>query len=355
MLRGKNSKPGDKVRLLHEKGEGVVVRNSAEFVYVDVGDGFELPVLHNDIIIIEKAPEKFESPPSTEGNPAEAHDQGPRKQVVKKEIHRKGTELAKGIYLAFAPVNQHVVLAGDINLYLINYTKLSVYYVLYSAGNNQSKPDYSGYVDSASALLIDTISRSDTAKFRNGIFQCLFTETTGRGVAAPFFTHVEIKPERFLKEEMYAYNPVISLNCLTTQLLRFDEIQWIQGAMGKDAFRKDHEVHHSSVIEPESLIMKYMTVRGEAEVDLHIESIVQNPEQIDDAMKLKKQMDLFMDCFESARKSKFSKVVFIHGVGVGILKMEIQKFLRNQENIQFRDAPISRYGIGATEVVFSQK
>ncbi len=356
MLRGKNCKPGDKVRLLHEKGEGVVIRNTAEFLYVDTGDGFELPVLHNDVIIIEKAPEKQELQSRNDDHIEQFQKtESPvhHKESVKKEIHKKGSEIVKGIYLAFAPVNQDVVLAGDISLYLINYTKISTFYVLYTNELNQSKPAYSGTIEAASALLIDTISRNDTAKFRNGVFQCLFTESTGRGVAAPFFSHLEIKPERFLKDDMYAFNSAISMYSLTTQLLRFDEIQWIQGAMGKDAFRKDQEVHHSRIIEKEGLIMKYTTAPGEAEVDLHIESFVENPQTIDDAMKLKKQLDLFRECYESAQENRYSKVVFIHGVGVGVLKIEIQKFLRTQENIQFRDAPIARYGIGATEVVFT--
>lgn len=50
--------------------------------------------------------------------------------------------------------------------------------------------------------------------------------------------------------------------------------------------------------------------------------------------------------------NKMKKVTFIHGVGKGILKDEIYKELKQYDNIHFFDAPMSKYGVGATEVYF---
>jgi len=348
MERGKDCRPGDKVKFLHEQGQGIVIRNTKEFVYVDVGDGFELPFMHKDLIIMEKA-----SPPKDNSKQAQPifteyeHDPEIYK-VVKKPINKKGVDMGKGIYLAFSPVNQDIPLVGDIHVYLINFTKLPGFYVLHS--DNKDKM-YSGKIDSASALLIDTIERKDTSDFRRSVFQFLFLESSQRGIVAPFSTISEIKPERFLKEELYAFNPVLSKYAITTLFMRFDEIQYISGFAGKDSKLAETQVSHSKIIENEGYIGKYKTAPKEAEVDLHIETLVSNPQSMDDSMKLKKQLDVFKQCLDSAVELGYRKLVFIHGVGVGVLKMEIHKVLRTYDNLTFRDASISRYGIGATEVL----
>jgi hypothetical protein len=357
MLRGRNCRPGDIVRLLHETGEGVVIRNTPEFLYVDTGDGFELPVLHHDVIVMKQAElvseheniaEKLAEPIQTK-EPAESLN-----HPVKKEIRKKGVDLIKGIYLAFSPVNQDTLMAGDIRVYLINYTRLNVFYMLYLAESGRTEPHYSGNIEAASAFLIDTIERKKTSLFRRGMFQCLFTSASEKGIPAPYYAHLDVRPERFLKDELYSFNQFISMKCINVQLMRFEEVNWIQNLMMKDAPMKDLEASFSKVIEDQGLIGKHKTAPFEAEVDLHIESIVQHHEHLEDGMKLKKQLDLFRACLDSAIEHKYRKVIFIHGVGVGILKLEIHKILRTYEHVQFRDAPIARYGIGATEVLISQ-
>jgi len=153
---------------------------------------------------------------------------------------------------------------------------------------------------------------------------------------------------------MYTMNQTISMFALTVQLMRFDELRWIQTAFGKDYSGNDVIPAQSEIIEKKSIISKFQTAPGEAEVDLHIDTLMGKSNNIDDTLKLKKQLDVFRQCLDSAMDNNFHKVIFIHGVGVGVLKMEIQRMLKGYDNVQFRDAPISRYGIGATEVIISK-
>ncbi len=353
MLRGKDCRKGDKVRFLHEKGEGVVTNVTREFVYVDQGDGFELPMLHKDVIIMERAPKET----VTDDIPASgsSHEQDYFTPAESKPVHKhsmkSGVQIPRGLYFAFAPDNQDVLLAGDLKLYLINYTKFSAMYVLY-VSDSESVPRYSGILESASAILIDTIERKESGLFRKGIFQCMFTESGQKGIAAPFYTHIEIKPERFLKEELYVYNPVISLYCITSQLMRLEEMKWLQQSIGKG--KGEVDAGFSKIIEEDSLIRRYQTAPGEAEVDLHLHSMFPDSHKIDDGLKLKKQIDFCRQIIDSAIEHKYRRLILIHGVGVGILKIEIHKLLRSYDQLQFRDAPIAKYGIGATEVIIEQ-
>jgi dsDNA-specific endonuclease/ATPase MutS2 len=57
---------------------------------------------------------------------------------------------------------------------------------------------------------------------------------------------------------------------------------------------------------------------------------------------------------EFAIKNKMQKVVFIHGVGEGVLKAELDFLLGRYEGIDFRDADYQKYGLGATAVHIKQ-
>ena len=57
---------------------------------------------------------------------------------------------------------------------------------------------------------------------------------------------------------------------------------------------------------------------------------------------------------EFAIKNRIPKIVFIHGVGEGILKAELDFMLGRYDNLSFRDANYQKYGLGATEVYIRQ-
>ena len=57
---------------------------------------------------------------------------------------------------------------------------------------------------------------------------------------------------------------------------------------------------------------------------------------------------------EFAIKNRIPKIVFIHGVGEGILKAELDFLLGRYENIAFQNANYQKYGFGATEIYIKQ-
>jgi hypothetical protein len=46
--------------------------------------------------------------------------------------------------------------------------------------------------------------------------------------------------------------------------------------------------------------------------------------------------------------------VFIHGVGEGVLKLELEYLFGRYNNVKFYDADYKKYGLGATEVYIYQ-
>ncbi len=353
-----NFKSGDKVRFLHEKGEGVVSRNTDEFLHIVTDEGFEITRFHNEVIIIpenseKKADEHNNTNIFSRGSDA---DNSKNKNVSDKQEPNKQTKkLSLGIYLAFSPVNQNVLTAGDLHVYLINYTKLDAFYLLFLNTTEVTKPQYKGFIDSASAELIDTVKRQDLHEFANCFFQCLFTNTVNRNIPEPVHTQFEIRFHQFLKNNQFKYNTLISLNAFTIQLLCFDNVKWcLKPNNTKTVYLPDNAHKISEDTDKEALINNYQIADREAEIDLHFEKISKTQTN-DDSVKLLKQINFLKKTLQSAIENNYRRVVYIHGVGAGVLKIEIHKILRSYENVGFRDAPVSKYGIGATEVIIEDK
>ena len=90
------------------------------------------------------------------------------------------------------------------------------------------------------------------------------------------------------------------------------------------------------------------------EVDLHIEKLVPSIKGLSNYEILNIQMDTAKGQLEFAIRNRMQKLVFIHGVGEGVLKSELEFLLGRYEQIRFQQASFQKYGFGATEVYIKQ-
>ena len=90
------------------------------------------------------------------------------------------------------------------------------------------------------------------------------------------------------------------------------------------------------------------------EVDLHINQLVKNPKQIGKFEMLNLQLDTAKRQLDFAISKRIQKIVFIHGVGEGVLKEELGYLFKKYDNVKFYDADYQKYGLGATEVYIFQ-
>lgn len=91
------------------------------------------------------------------------------------------------------------------------------------------------------------------------------------------------------------------------------------------------------------------------EVDLHIECILENTRGLTNFDMLNKQLDTAQYQLQFARNKRIKRVVFIHGVGEGVLKTELETLLRRHDDLDFYPADVREYGYGATEVYFFER
>ncbi len=90
------------------------------------------------------------------------------------------------------------------------------------------------------------------------------------------------------------------------------------------------------------------------EIDLHIEKLVPNKRGMSNYDILTLQTETAKRQLDFAIQNRMPKVVFIHGVGEGILKAELDFLLGRYDGITFGDADYQKYGLGATEVYIKQ-
>lgn len=90
------------------------------------------------------------------------------------------------------------------------------------------------------------------------------------------------------------------------------------------------------------------------EIDLHIHQLVKSERGMDAYDKLNIQMDTARHKLEWARSERIPKLVFIHGIGEGVLKQELEYLFDRYSDVTYYDADFQKYGRGATEVYIYQ-
>ncbi len=90
------------------------------------------------------------------------------------------------------------------------------------------------------------------------------------------------------------------------------------------------------------------------EVDLHIHELTKSTKGMTKHDMLNLQLDTAKRQLEFAIQKRIQKLVFIHGIGDGVLKLELQYLFDRYENVKHYDANYQKYGLGATEVYIYQ-
>lgn len=91
----------------------------------------------------------------------------------------------------------------------------------------------------------------------------------------------------------------------------------------------------------------------EAEVDLHTQAILEHESRItmDDIRAF--QLLYLKRAVEICRSRKIKKLNIIHGKGEGVLRESVHEYIRGLEGASIAEAPVKRYGSGATALYFN--
>lgn len=89
------------------------------------------------------------------------------------------------------------------------------------------------------------------------------------------------------------------------------------------------------------------------EVDLHIQNLVKSTKGMGNFDMLTLQLDTAKHKLEFAIRKRIPRIVFIHGVGEGVLQKELH-YLLGRYPVKISEGSYLKYGLGATEVYILQ-
>ena len=360
-------KKGDKVKFLNETGGGVVSRVEGLLIFVEIEDGFEIPTQGSNLVKIDgvgSAARFFDEDfglrrSSIREEVPEPEQEEPVKSVSEKLSRLSAndtTRFAKGIYLALVPQDQRVLIAGMVDVYLLNHTGADILYNLYL-----KKPDGRfqgtdfGSIEPECFLHLFELSRHDLNDWNEGIIQIMFHEVITTSVPVPVSTEFRVKPSRLMKEDNYTESPWFKERAI----LIFAAGLSVSTAPDKNSLNELAEKfgqqtipQKAKIIKNEPLIEKHQTTKGEAEVDLHISALSNDYGRLSNHEILRLQKDYFLRTLDSAMTEGYNKVFYIHGIGNGTLRNTLMEALKEFEDVKVRTAPFVQYGNGAIEVTF---
>jgi len=141
---------------------------------------------------------------------------------------------------------------------------------------------------------------------------------------------------------------------LVNELIKVDNSSNLMSSIQR--INIDEVVKQKEIPKPRSFVKEPKDKRESPvpEFDLHIEKLVPNKRGMSNYDILTLQSETAKRHIEFAIRNRIPKIVFIHGVGEGILKAELNFLLGRYDNIAFQDANYQKYGLGATEVFIKQ-
>ncbi len=352
----KKIEKGDKVRFLSTTGSGIVTSVNKGFATVLIEDGFEIPVEVSDLVVIE--PQGKVNPflrkgeftqMETEKEKIIETPQKPEPVIEKKQRNEETPD--KGLYLVFVPLNQESLISGELDVFLINYSSFQVAFQFQLFDSREGFFSHAtGLMEKGDAFQLATVEHNNIKQFGKIRLQSLCFDTRNGALFETEISEAELKPSRFIKEDNYIDNPFFDELAFVYKITQIGPSNAVLPNIPTPIVEEPAPQEIKK--EKSYLIDRYVVESGFAEVDLHIEKLRSDHKSIRKEEMMLIQLAFFKQCLESAIGKGLKRVVFIHGVGAGLLKKEIHDILNQHENLQHEDASILKYGIGATEVRF---
>jgi hypothetical protein len=340
-----NLRIGDIVRFLNDTGGGKITRvDQKGLFFVMTEDGFEIPVRANELLLVSSGENKQDTRIHGENSealhPKEYQSSGKSDGVtVTAELP---AEIPPGasvkVLIGLVPDDPEAIFKNSIQCFLINDSKYFLYYRI--GYQQQGKYFYlnSGSVEPDTKCFIADFNQVQLGKITLFHIQAL-PVSRGCYYKIPVVDEeISIAHYDFSKSHIYKINDY------------FDEDALIPGVTLVD-IAAQMEGHRKDV--PEKKLQQNVQVKStdSMEVDLHIEALHDDYAHLSNSEILRIQMNRFRSALEDAISDKLKRIVFIHGVGNGTLKLELRNELkRNYPEFTYQDASFKEYGFGATMV-----
>ena len=361
---------GDRVRLLTGREQGIVTRLlSDELVEVAIDNDFTIPVLRREVVVVAAEEDKAfgrQGPALVSPHRAKAGKHKPAKQAPaaaqserpaaagapEQPAPPKATvpqPAAKGLYLALSHQSPELL-----SVHIINHTDRDV---LYTYGEeNQGR--YRGLrSDKLGAKAVSGalahLHLKDFDQWPAVVVQLLPHQVNGDTAYELLTKRTQFKAASFYSSRREA--PVLGREAYLFQL---DEKPAAPVAIAPEKLAETLQAQLTgnapakpAAVAPAPEPAKAITPPPH-ELDLHLEALrPEGGDELSNTAILKLQLEAFEDALSRALATNMHEIVFIHGMGNGVLRKEIHRQLSRNKDIKFfEDARKEKFGFGATLV-----
>ena len=390
---------GDKVRFLNTTGGGRIAGfQGKDLVLVCDDDGFEIPTLRSEIVVIEtdnynlvRKPVPSKERASTSESDGLSHTSikaalaahaaaanatdsgfstedsvGDDSEPADKDItfqprplERRGADQVN-FYIGFLPVDSRSLSQTEFEVYLINDSNLYVRFLLLMQEGEQYSLRHEGLVLPNQKLQLDTIGHSDLPQWERLTFQLLaYKADKPFALKSPMNITLRVDGTKFYKLHSFALSDFFTDPALVRPLVADDrpaQSVSIAAEMVEEALitpevvrqaperpkrQPARQTDRSAVMDKNAIV----------EVDLHATALLDSTRGLTNVDILTVQIKAFHDTMRQYAKDKGRRIVFIHGKGEGVLRATLLKELKqNYRHCTHQDASFREYGFGATMV-----
>ena len=368
---------GDKVRFLNTTGGGKIAGfQGKDLVLVCDDDGFEIPTLRSEIVVVETdnynlvrkpVPSKERASTSEsdglshtsikaalaahaaaanggengapEEEPLEDESEPADKEITfqPRPLERRGADQVN-FYIGFLPVDSRALSQTEFEVYLINDSNLYVRFLLLTQEGEQYSLRHEGLVLPNQKLLLDTIGHADLPQWERLTFQLLAYKTDKPfALKSPMNITLRVDGTKFYKLHSFAASDFFNDPALVRPLVSEDrpaQSVSIAAETVEEALITPEVVRQAAERpkqQPARVMDKSVTLDRNAivEVDLHADVLLDSTRGLTPTDILMMQIKAFHDTMRQYAKDKGRRIVFIHGKGEGVLRATLLKELKN--------------------------
>lgn len=382
---------GDRVKFVNDTTVGVVASINGAIAHVTVEDGFEIPAMLTDLVVVETKDESDAmkrmgvgdgTPVNTKGsgnkpskpaqpnkekkipqrpvnqygrialaddfeddedpidlsyikanylkNRAAANDAAQQKEEQRIQAMPSPVELTDyEVKLCFVPENPAKPEDSDkLDLYLVNDSSYYIQYTISKWSNgNYVTLVASGRIDNDTKEQISVFKREELATVSKLLVNIIFFKPFNYVPQPSESFTLELSPMKFVRRGSYVENDYFDEPTVMFTIATSNENTKQLEAATK-ALEKNLR-DENVVIKPQDKPTRHSTKNNEPEIiDLHAEEILDSTEGMSPGEILKAQLSRFEIALDLAvRNNRGGRMVFIHGIGSGKLKYEMKKLM----------------------------
>lgn len=382
-------KIGDTVRFLSEVGGGRVSGfKGKDIVLVEDEDGFEIPMLMSDVVVIDEEDEAdrftsggsvggssnrgeygaatYASTGKPDGNAAGYADMG--KSSGKSAVTSASPAVVAGgvaegavslpghdrlnLYLAFLPIEVKEMSQTNFEMYLVNDSNYFAQVLLMNAEGAGWHARFCGTLEPNSKLFVEEFDRTVLNDLERLCLQMIAWKQDKTFTLKPAVSsELRLDLTKFYKLHVFQPNEFFRDPNWTLPFVEDDKplrSAFVEAGQVREALLtpKVKEADQPKPSKP-----KKKEPEGPLEVNLHIEELMDTTAGLSAGDMLMAQMNEFRRVMDANVKKPGQQIVFIHGKGEGVLRKNILQELKYRyKGCTAQDASFREYGFGATLV-----